>query len=104
MTLKRRIKLHNQMTESFLYKYLNILAEEGLLTITCDHKHVGNTQGDDEKKVFGIEVMITDRTGRKHKKVGILLEYIPTDDATMITNNNLLTAFLKDWGLYGKLN
>lgn len=102
MTLKRRIKVHNHLTETFLLKYLKIVAEEGLLTITCDHKHIGNTQGDLEKKMFGIEVIMTKKIGNKREKVGILLEYIPVNDGTLITTVALLTSFLEDWDLWGK--
>ena len=102
-TLKRRIKAHNKMTYNFLHKYLKIVAEMGLLHITCDHKDVGNTQGDLEKKCLGIEVMMSHKIDGKHQKVGILLEYIPTNDATKVINIKFLTEFLKDWGLFGKL-
>lgn len=101
-TLRRRIKLHNLKMQHFLTKYLPIIAENGDLTVTWDHKHVGNLQGDVEKKVLGIEVILTHRKGRTHEKKGILLEYIPTNDGKDIATKAFITSFLEDWGLHGK--
>ena len=101
-TLRRRIKVHNKMTNQFLLKYLKIVAEMGVLHVTLDHKDIGNTQGDDEKKCLGIEVIMANNAGGKHKKVGIMLEYIPTNVATDVVNIEFLQNFLEDWDLYGK--
>ena len=90
------------MTQNFLQKYLKILAEMGLLHITADHKDIGSTQGDGTKKCLGIEVILANNVGGKHQKVGILLEYIPTNDATKVVNVRFLTQFLEDWNLFGK--
>ena len=90
------------MTNRFLFKYLKVVAEMGVLHVTLDHKDTGNTQGDIEKKCLGIEVIMADNSGGKHKKVGILLEYIPTNVATDVVNVDFLVKFLEDWDLYGK--
>ena len=103
-TLRRRIKLHNQKMQNFLVRYLPIIAENGELSVTWDHKHVGNLQGDVEKKVLGIEVIMSYKVGRTHEKRGILLEYIPTNNAKDVATKDFIIAFLKDWELYGKLN
>ena len=90
------------MTNRFLLKYLKVVAEMGALHVTLDHKDIGNKQGDQEKKCLGIEVIMANNSGGKHKKVGILLEYIPTNVATDLVNIEFLKNFLEDWDLYGK--
>ena len=83
----------------FLKKYLPIVAESGELQVTCDHKYNGAYQADVEKKTFGIEVVLPDHSTKNDERIGILLQYLPTNDATDAETKKYLSNFLEDWGL-----
>lgn len=71
--MKERITCVSKKLKSFYLFHLPVLAEHGLVSIVCDHKHIGKYQSDTEKKCFGICAVITDSKGRKQR---FILDYM----------------------------
>lgn len=72
------------------------IAARGDLALVADHKHVNRKQGDNEKKSFGIEALITDRFGNQ---ISVLLDYIPTNSSNADSTLPLLEMTLERFNL-----
>lgn len=71
--MKERITTISKKLKAFYMFHLPILAEHGLVSLVCDHKHIGKYQSDPEKKCFGICAVITDSKGHKRR---FILDYM----------------------------
>ena len=78
-------------------KRLPILAKNGCVTLSLDHKYIKNKQGDTQDKALGLIAMVSCENGTR---TPFTLGYLATNDATDAETVKLVEDTLTEFGIF----